>query len=435
MIWRVLDDMHKTNISSDPQDQLAHNLACQAKLTGLCGAAEARDEAIRTYAYLYQSNAKNDDPVIAERAREVRERMMLESKPITTANWATTWAAVTSSRTVRPVTEHLNYAGQRTARAGDGAPGASRAGQSASWPRMLACKNCAGMHRTMVCPEQRRQCGCRQRVQVANGSLQGHLPGCVVLKSGDDLAILQTVQPQQSQQQSGSRGSSSRQVDKVDYHKQRTDVNQQIATFVEALKDCTDPATKAILAEGMAHAQHQIEHISIQEATAAARDAAEPASRATPFAQDQRGYASDDGAQSKPLPQRTSPSDPSPSVSMSDPRVFVRTSKRPVRTAPAVLTASVLALLAYIGGATVPQLVPGSYSIKKVPFLQTESAPPPAPPAGTKWQSIVVDGGCSVSVFDSPDKFAACTHRKLICRLRTRVSGSSIAAVRLFCPR
>jgi hypothetical protein len=96
---------------------------------------------------------------------------------------------------------------------------------------------------------------------------------------------------------------------------------------------------------------------------------------------------------------------------MSDPRVFVRTSKRPVRTAPAVLTASVLALLAYIGGATVPQLVPGSYTIKKVPFLQFESIPPPAPPAGAKWQSVVVDSGCSVSVstssFDSADKFAA----------------------------
>ncbi len=98
------------------------------------------------------------------------------------------------------------------------------------------------------------------------------------------MAILQTVQRQQSQQPSGSRGSSRRQ--QVDYHQQRTDVNQHIATFVEALKDCTDPATKAILAEGMAHAQQQIEHISIQEATAAARDAAEPASRATPFAQD-----------------------------------------------------------------------------------------------------------------------------------------------------
>jgi hypothetical protein len=71
------------------------------------------------------------------------------------------------------------------------------------------------------------------------------------------------------------------------------------------------------------------------------------------------------------------------------------------------VTASVLALLAYIGGATVPQLVPGSYNIKKVPFLQTESAPPPAPPAGSKWQSMVVDSGCSVSVFDSPDKLAA----------------------------
>jgi hypothetical protein len=245
-------------------------------------------------------------------------------------------------------------------------------------------------------------------VNVANGFLAGHYPGCVSLKSGDAVAMLQTVQPQQSQQQSGSRGSSRRQqVDKVDYHKQRTDVNQHIATFVEALKDCTDPATKAILAEGMAHAQQQIEHISIQEATAAARDAAEPASRAAPFAQDQRGYSSDDGAQSKPIPQRTSPSGPSPSVSMSDPRVFVRTSKRPVRTAPAVLTASVLALLAYIGGATVPQLVPGSYTIKKVPFLQTESIPPPAPPAGAKWQSVVVDSGCSVSVFDSADKFAA----------------------------
>jgi hypothetical protein len=75
------------------------------------------------------------------------------------------------------------------------------------------------------------------------------------------------------------------------------------------------------------------------------------------------------------------------------------------------MAASVLALLAYIGGATVPQLVPGSCSIKKVPFqvLQTESVPPPAPPAGAKWpgQSVVVDSGCSVSVFDSADKFAA----------------------------
>jgi hypothetical protein len=162
---------------------------------------------------------------------------MLESKNVTTENWATTWAAVTSSRTVQPVTEHLNYAGQRTARAGEGAPGASRAGQSASrstGPR--PCSNCGGSsHRPLVCPERCKHCGCHQRVPVANGSLQGHFPGCVVLKSGDAGAVLQTVQPQQSQQQSGSRGSSRRQ--QVDYHKQRNDVNQHIATFVEALKD------------------------------------------------------------------------------------------------------------------------------------------------------------------------------------------------------
>ena len=219
---------------------------------------------------------------------------------------------------------------------------------------MLSCRNCPGMHRTAVCPEQCHKCGCQQR--VANGSLQGHFPWCVAVKSGDAMALLQTVQPQQSQQQSGRRESSRRPP--ADYHAQRKDVNQHIATFVEALKDCTDPASRAILAEGMAHAQQQIEHISIQEATAAARANTDPASQTAPFAQDQRGYSSDDGAQSKPLPQRTSPSGPSPSVSMPDPHVFVRTSKRPVRTAPAVLATSVLALLAYIGGATVPQLVP-----------------------------------------------------------------------------
>jgi hypothetical protein len=192
----------------------------------------------------------------------------------------------------------------------------------------------------------------------------------------------------------------------ADYHAQRMESTKHIATFAEVLKDCTDPASRAILAEGMAHAQQQIEHISIQEATAAARASAAPvAPSAPPFSQHQHGYSSDDGERSPSrYPQRTSPSKPSPSVSVG---VFVRASKRPVRTAPPVLTASVLALIAYIGGATVPQLVPGSYSVKKVPFLQTESAPPPAPPAGAKWQSIVVDSGCSVSVFDSPDKFAA----------------------------
>jgi len=98
MTWLALDDMHKSNLSPDPQDPLAHNRACLAKLTGLCGAASARDEAIHTYAYLYQFNAKNEDPVIAERARdsEVRERMMLERKDVTPAHWETTWAAVTS---------------------------------------------------------------------------------------------------------------------------------------------------------------------------------------------------------------------------------------------------------------------------------------------------------------------------------------------------
>jgi hypothetical protein len=35
---------------------------------------------------------------------------MLERMDVTAAHWASTWAAVTSSRTVRPVTEHLNYA-------------------------------------------------------------------------------------------------------------------------------------------------------------------------------------------------------------------------------------------------------------------------------------------------------------------------------------
>jgi hypothetical protein len=89
-------------------------------------------------------------------------------------------------------------------------------------------------------------------VPVANGSLQGHFPGCVVLKSGDAVAILQTVQPPQSQQQSGSRGSSRRPP--ADYHAQRMDVYQLIATFAKALKDCADPASRAILVEGMAHA-------------------------------------------------------------------------------------------------------------------------------------------------------------------------------------
>jgi len=211
VIWRVLDDMHKPNLSSDPQDQLAHNRACLAKLTGLCGSTKARDEAVHTYAYLYQFNAKSDDTVIADRAREVRERMMLERKDVTTEHWATTWAAVTGSRTVQPVTEHLNYANQRTARAGDGASNASRAGQSTFKPGIpRPCANCRGDHRAIACPEQCRQCGCQQKVNVANGFLAGHYPGCVSIKSGDAVAILQTVQRQQSQQQSGSRGSSRR---------------------------------------------------------------------------------------------------------------------------------------------------------------------------------------------------------------------------------
>ena len=377
-IWHVLDDMHKPNLSSDPQDQLAHHRACQAKLTGLCGAADARDEAIRAYAYLYLYNAKSEDPVIAERARAVRERMMLGRQDVTAENWATTWAAVTSSRTVQPVTEHLSYAGQRTARVGDGAPGTSRAGKSASRPTgPRPCANCGGSsHRPLVCPEQCRHCGCQQRVPVANGSLQGHFPGCVVLKSGDAVAILQTVQPQQSQQQSGSRGSSRRQ--QVDYHKQRNDVNQHIATFVEALKDCTDPATRAILAEGMAHARQQLEHINIQEATAAARAIAEPTSRTTRFAQDQRGYSSDEKAQSTASSRMQSKTsmEPPKSVPKSETRIVTRAPRHPICSVPAFLTASVLALLAYIGGATVPQvpqLVPSSYAV--TPGLVTGTEP------------------------------------------------------------
>jgi hypothetical protein len=50
VIWLALDDMHKSSLSSDPEDQLAHNRACLAKLTGLCGTTSARDEAIHTYA-------------------------------------------------------------------------------------------------------------------------------------------------------------------------------------------------------------------------------------------------------------------------------------------------------------------------------------------------------------------------------------------------
>ena len=71
-IWRILDEMHKQNLSSNPQDQLAHHRACQAKLTGLCGAPEARDEAIQTFAYLYHPNAKSEDSAVAERARGAR---------------------------------------------------------------------------------------------------------------------------------------------------------------------------------------------------------------------------------------------------------------------------------------------------------------------------------------------------------------------------
>ncbi len=52
----------------------------EAKLTGPglsesgCGAPEARDGAIQTFAYLYLPTAKSEDSSIAERAREVRGR-------------------------------------------------------------------------------------------------------------------------------------------------------------------------------------------------------------------------------------------------------------------------------------------------------------------------------------------------------------------------
>ena len=61
-------------------------------------------------------------------------------------------------------------------------------------------------------------------------------------------------------------------------------------------------------------------------------------------------------------------------MSKSEPRVITRSPKvsRLLHTR-AVLTASVLALLAYIGGATVPQLVPGSYNITSGLVPGTES--------------------------------------------------------------
>ena len=110
-------------------------------------------------------------------------------------------------------------------------------------------------------------------------------------------------------------------------------------------------------------------------------------------------------------PRKPPVSEPSASgtapVHSTGPSIFLSRSHKSVRTVPALLTAAAVALMASFGGASVPQLAPGSYNVKRVPYLQSTGQNLPVPPSGTRWSSVVVDSGCSVSVFDSADKFRA----------------------------
>ena len=405
-VWHALDELYDGPTSADPADRDAQLAVAKMKLITACANDSAKKEsAIELYTLHYLPAVQHGNADLAQR---VREKMTTDRKDVNVENWRTFWYALKAGdAVVQPANVQANFVRPQ--------PGASKAAgtsaPSAAGPRIPTCANCKGAHRVVVCPLPCSKCGCAKRVPLPNGtSLQGHFSNCVAVVAHDALAEFVIVAGGPEPVRSSRDQSSNRDRNRNQRAKQRDQVHAHVVQYVELLGKTEDPTAKAALLEYIAEGKHELDRLRIAEDVEAANMVAAGAQPSVlPFSVDQSGYDSSyDRAGSdphKPSVSGPSASGPTP-VHSTGPSIFSSRPRQSVRTVPALLTAAALALMASFGGASVPQLVPGSYSVKRVPYLQT-SQHLPVPPNGTQWSSVVVDSGCSVSVFDSPDKFRA----------------------------
>ena len=408
--WRALDALYAGPTSANPADRDAELAVIQVRLSAACdGDSEKEKEAIRLYTLYYLPAIERGNADLAQR---VRERMTTDRMPVTVENWRTTWYAITAGDNVgQPATVQANFVRQQSG--ASKAAGASASRPTGPQPRL--CANCKREpHRAAVCPYPCSRCGCDKQVPLPTGaSLLGHYPGCVVLQSNDALAKLVTITggptPVRAARDHPIRHNQAARG------KQREQIHSHVVQYVELLGRTEDPTAKAALLDYIADGKRELERIRIAEDVEAANFVSNMVATGSPpvvppFGVDQSGYDSGyDRANSgsrKPPVSEPSASGTAP-VHSKGPSIFLSRQQKSVRTVPALLTAAAIALMASFGGASIPQLVPGSYSVKRVPYLQSSGQPLPVPPAGTQWSSVVVDSGCSVSVFDSPDKFRA----------------------------
>ena len=415
-VWEALDRLYgPAAVGSTGADRQAQHAAAWTELVNASGSDD--DANLASYVYTLHYLPKIASGFSAD-ANRIRSRCVLEGKSLNELNYLAIEAALDAEAKAGVAHAHLvqpldspgglhqaNFVRQ---------PGRGER-RPVQHDRPRPCNNCnkAG-HRAVACPEPCKLCDCSTQVDANGCKLAGHYPDCRRLTAGDSFAKLVTVhKPRASPAGPPRRDPPS--VNRERQHERGKTV-QHIVNLTREFEAAKDDRTKDVLERAIRECETRLSQLTVADNLELANMVAASNVSATsvPFSVDGLGYETDDsidGAKSlgsaAPAP---APDSPSAAVGTAQrptgPSVFVSRPRKPGRTIPAILTAAAFALMAGFGG-SVPQLVPGSYAVKRLPGMQSAGDAPPPPPPGMKWKSVVVDSGASISLFDDAEKFSA----------------------------